>query len=101
MRDRALASIDWDGGPGWNVVLTPTVQVIKVTAGRGSWAVVVFREGRTVDGRFPVIACKSWARAWSLARLRVRQLVPGEVGERWGDKHIRFGRVHLIEARNG
>jgi hypothetical protein len=67
----------------------------------GCWLVSVFRGGRLLDGRFPVIACRSRADAEELALARARQLEPFAPIEARGSGDWRLGRTLVLVLGDG
>lgn len=65
--------LEWYG-PGWNIVGSDSVQVVRDGP---HWAVVCFLPQRWVNPQFPVIRVLSKAEAISYAHLRAGQLRPG------------------------
>ena len=61
---------------GYNVIATRTVQIIRATSAPEGYLVAVFVAGRLVDGRYPIIHCRTKAGAVELAHARARQIEP-------------------------
>lgn len=65
------------------------------------WRVVTFIGGFMVDGRYPVIACKTKAEGIELAHVRARQLEPYAKIEHRGHDDWRCGRVMIWASGHG
>lgn len=100
MRERVEPSQEIDCGPGW-LVMGRSVQAIYDPAAR-QWLVAVFRSGRTVDGRWPIIALPDKLRAIDAALERARQVEPRGRTVRWPAKERdqwRRGDLNIMVAQ--
>lgn len=77
-----------------------SVQAVKSWR-HGAWLVSVFLGGRLLDGRFPVIACRSREEATELALARARQLEPFAPIEGRGVDDWRIGRTVVLVLGDG
>lgn len=100
VRERAEPSLEIDCGPGW-LVMGRSVQAIYDPTAR-QWLVAVFRFGRNVDGRWPIIAVPDKLRAIDTALERARQVEPRGRTVRWPAKERdqwRRGDLNIMVAQ--
>ncbi len=98
-----IPAVEWDGGPGYNVIGTTTIQAIRVRDGHGPWVVVVFGTGRRIHPDWPAIACGTKERAIALAHARAKQIGPRLRTSRHGkDADVwRRGGILIVVAEPG
>lgn len=100
IRERVEPSLEIDCGPGW-LVFGRSVQAIYDPAAR-VWLVAVFRHGRNIDGRWPIIAVPDKLRAIDAALERARQVEPRGRTIPWPRQKCeqwRRGDLHILVAQ--
>lgn len=85
IRETTEPSLEIDNGPGWNMI-GRSVQAMYSPDTR-SWLVAVFRTGRSVDGRWPIIEVRDKLAAINAALERARQVEPNARTVPWPSRH--------------